>query len=66
VIGLVSVSDRASGGVYADQGIPALQDWLARALTTPFRVETRLIADERAQIEATLTELADQPAATWC
>lgn len=59
VIGLVSVSDRASGGVYADQGIPALQDWLARALTTPFRVETRLIADERAQIEATLTELAD-------
>jgi len=59
VVGLVSVSDRASGGVYADQGIPALQDWLTRALTTPFRVETRLIADERAQIEATLTELAD-------
>ncbi|MYM30000.1 molybdopterin adenylyltransferase [Duganella sp. CY15W] len=59
LIGLVSVSDRASGGVYADQGIPALQAWLASALTTPFRVETRLIADERAQIEATLTELAD-------
>ncbi|MYM70031.1 molybdopterin adenylyltransferase [Pseudoduganella sp. FT55W] len=59
VIGLVSVSDRASGGVYADQGIPALQDWLTRALTTPFRVETRLIADERPHIEATLTELAD-------
>jgi len=59
VIGLVSVSDRASGGVYADQGIPALEAWLASALTTPFRLETRLIADERPQIEATLTELAD-------
>jgi molybdopterin adenylyltransferase len=59
VIGLVSISDRASGGVYQDQGIPALEDWLARALTTPYRVETRLIADERPQIEATLTELAD-------
>lgn len=60
VIGLVSVSDRASGGVYQDQGIPALRDWLTRALTTPFRVETRLIADERPQIEATLVELVDQ------
>lgn len=60
LIGLVSISDRASGGVYQDQGIPALQDWLARTLTTPFRVETRLIADERAQIEATLVELVDQ------
>jgi molybdopterin adenylyltransferase len=59
VIGLVSISDRASGGVYQDQGIPALQDWLARALTTPYRVETRLIADERPQIEATLMELVD-------
>ncbi|WP_373989032.1 molybdopterin adenylyltransferase [Duganella sp. BuS-21] len=59
VIGLVSISDRASGGVYQDLGLPALQDWLARALSTPYRVETRLIADERAQIEATLTELAD-------
>ncbi|MHA4867995.1 molybdopterin adenylyltransferase [Duganella sp. PWIR1] len=59
LIGLVSISDRASGGVYQDLGLPALQDWLARALTTPYRVETRLIADERAQIEATLTELAD-------
>ena len=59
VIGLVSVSDRASGGVYQDQGIPALQDWLARTITTPYRVETRLIADERAQIEATLVELVD-------
>ena len=60
VIGLVSVSDRASGGVYQDLGIPALQDWLAGALTTPFRLETRLIPDERAEIEATLIELVDQ------
>ncbi|MET0265552.1 MAG: molybdopterin adenylyltransferase [Duganella sp.] len=59
VIGLVSVSDRASGGVYQDQGIPALQDWLARTITTPYRLETRLIADEQAQIEATLVELVD-------
>jgi molybdopterin adenylyltransferase len=59
VIGLVSVSDRASGGVYQDQGIPALQDWLTACLTTPFRIETRLIPDERAQIEATLVELVD-------
>jgi molybdopterin adenylyltransferase len=60
VIGLVSVSDRASGGVYEDKGIPALEDWLRSALTTPFRVETRLIPDERAQIERTLIELVDQ------
>lgn len=60
VIGLVSVSDRASGGVYEDKGIPALADWLAAALTTPFRVETRLIPDERAGIERTLIELVDQ------
>jgi molybdopterin adenylyltransferase len=59
VIGLVSVSDRASGGVYEDKGIPALQDWLAAAITTPYRVETRLIPDERAQIEAALVELVD-------
>jgi len=59
IIGLVSVSDRASGGVYEDKGIPALNDWLASAITTPFRVETRLIPDERAAIEATLTELVD-------
>ncbi len=59
VIGLVSVSDRASAGVYQDQGIPALQEWLQAALTSPFRVETRLIADERAIIEATLVELVD-------
>ena len=59
VIGLVSVSDRASGGVYEDKGIPALTDWLASALTTPYRVKTRLIPDERAAIEATLIELVD-------
>ena len=59
VIGLVSVSDRASGGVYEDKGIPALQDWLAAALSTPFRIESRLIPDERAQIEQTLVELVD-------
>ena len=59
VVGLVSISDRASAGVYQDQGIPALQEWLGSALTTPFRVETRLIADERAVIEATLIELVD-------
>ncbi|WP_317202931.1 molybdopterin adenylyltransferase [Janthinobacterium sp.] len=60
IIGLVSVSDRASGGVYQDLGIPALREWLAAALTTPFRLETRLIPDERARIEATLIELVDQ------
>ncbi|EIJ47053.1 molybdochelatase [Herbaspirillum sp. GW103] len=58
-VGLVSVSDRASGGVYQDQGIPALQEWLGKALTSTFEVETRLIPDERAQIEQTLVELVD-------
>jgi molybdopterin adenylyltransferase len=59
VIGLVSVSDRASGGVYEDKGIPALQAWLQSAITTPFRVETRLIPDDRPSIEGTLVELVD-------
>ena len=59
VIGLVSVSDRASGGVYEDKGLPALADWLALAIASPYRIEQRLIPDERAQIEATLTELVD-------
>jgi molybdopterin adenylyltransferase len=58
-IGLVSISDRAAGGVYADQGIPALREWLAAALTSPWHVETRLIPDERAEIEKTLIELVD-------
>jgi molybdopterin adenylyltransferase len=59
VIGLVSVSDRASGGVYEDKGIPALREWLEAALVTPFRIETRLIPDDRASIEATLVDLVD-------
>ena len=59
-IGLVSVSDRASMGVYEDKGIPALSDWLNRALSTPFTLETRLIADEQPQIEAALKELVDE------
>lgn len=59
-IGLVSISDRASTGVYQDQGIPALQDWLAAALASPWQVETRLIADERPLIEQTLIELTDK------
>lgn len=59
LIGLVSISDRASGGIYEDKGIPALQDWFGAALTSPWRMETRLIPDERAQIEKTLIELVD-------
>jgi molybdopterin adenylyltransferase len=60
VVGLVSVSDRASAGVYRDEGIPALQEWLAKAVKSPaIRHETRLIADEQPVIEATLRELAD-------
>ena len=58
-IGLVSISDRASEGTYQDQGIPALQDWLSRAMTSPWTAETRLIPDERALIERTLVELVD-------
>jgi molybdopterin adenylyltransferase len=58
-IGLVSVSDRASAGVYEDKGIPALQDWLTRALHNPIAWETRLIPDEQATISATLCELVD-------
>lgn len=59
-IGLVSISDRASEGTYEDQGIPALKDWLARALSSPWVAVERLIPDDRASIEATLTELADR------
>ena len=58
-VGLVSVSDRASQGVYQDQGIPALKEWLARALTTPFDAVTRLIQDDAAAISGALTELVD-------
>jgi molybdopterin adenylyltransferase len=58
-IGLVSISDRASAGVYEDKGIPALQDWLTRALRNPISWETRLIPDEQTSISATLCELVD-------
>ncbi len=58
-IGLVSISDRASTGVYEDKGIPSLQDWLDRAVITPIQFETRLIADEQALIESTLIDLVD-------
>jgi molybdopterin adenylyltransferase len=59
VVGLVSVSDRASRGVYQDEGIPALEDWLGRSLATPWRAVTRLIPDERPVIESTLVDLVD-------
>lgn len=59
-IGLVSVSDRAAGGGYEDQGIPALRDWFTRALTSPWEMETRLIPDERAAISRALIELVDE------
>jgi len=59
LIGLVSVSDRASAGVYEDKGIPGLTDWFGAALATPWRMETRLIPDEQALIERTLIELVD-------
>ncbi|AML60144.1 molybdopterin adenylyltransferase [Serratia rubidaea] len=59
-IGLVSISDRASGGVYQDKGIPALEAWLSSALTTPYKLETRLIPDEQTLIEHTLCELVDE------
>jgi molybdopterin adenylyltransferase len=58
-LGLVSISDRASGGVYADAGLPALEEWFARALKTPWRSEKRLIPDEQPVIERTLIELTD-------
>jgi molybdopterin adenylyltransferase len=59
-IGVVSVSDRASSGVYEDKGIPALQGWLARALKNPLHWEARLIPDDEARISATLIELVDE------
>ncbi len=59
-VGLVSVSDRASSGVYADQGLPALTDWLQRALKNPITFEPRLIPDDEATIAATLVELVDR------
>lgn len=58
-IGLVSISDRASSGVYEDKGLPALRDWLGRALRNPLAFEERLIPDEQAGISATLVELVE-------
>jgi molybdopterin adenylyltransferase len=58
-IGIVSVSDRASSGVYEDKGLPALKDWLSRALRNPLTFQERLIPDEQERISATLVELVD-------
>jgi len=58
-IGIVSISDRASEGVYEDKGLPALQAWLGSALINPIAYEARLIPDERALIAKTLRELVD-------
>ena len=60
LIGLVSISDRASSGVYEDQGVPALRDWFSQAISSPWQMETRLIPDEQALIEKTLIELVDE------
>ena len=60
LIGLVSISDRASSGVYKDEGIPALEEWFRRVMASPWRMETRLIPDERHVIEATLVDLVDR------
>jgi molybdopterin adenylyltransferase len=58
-IGLVSISDRASTGVYEDKGIPALHDWLQSALSTPWEAVARIIPDEKADIESMLKDLVD-------
>jgi molybdopterin adenylyltransferase len=58
-IGIVSISDRASTGVYEDKGLPALQTWLTQALKNPLQFESRLIPDEKGRISATLVELVD-------
>jgi len=58
-IGIVSISDRASSGVYEDKGLPALKDWLGRALQNPISFQERLIPDEKERISATLVELVD-------
>lgn len=59
-IGLVSVSDRASNGIYQDKGIPALEVWLEKALITPFTVDKKLIPDEQPLIEQAISELVDE------
>jgi molybdopterin adenylyltransferase len=61
-IGLVSISDRASAGVYEDKGIPALKEWLDKVLTTPWEPVVRIIPDEQAEIESTLIDLVDHEA----
>ena len=60
IIGLVSISDRASSGVYEDQGVPALRDWFSQSLSSPWQMETRLIPDDQATIEQTLISLVDE------
>ncbi len=60
LVGLLSISDRASSGVYQDQGIPALESWLTAALTSPWKTLTRVIPDEQPTIEATLKDLVDR------
>ena len=60
LIGLVSISDRASAGTYKDEGIPSLREWFGRALASPWRMESRLIPDERALIETALIDLVDR------
>jgi molybdopterin adenylyltransferase len=60
IIGLVSISDRASSGAYEDKGLPALEDWLTQTLTSPWQTEKRLIADDQPGIEQCLIELCDQ------
>ena len=60
IIGLVSISDRASAGVYEDQGVPALRDWFSQTLTSPWQMETRLIPDDQGTIEKTLIALVDE------
>jgi molybdopterin adenylyltransferase len=59
LIGLVSISDRASAGVYEDKGLPGLTEWFDAALATPYRMIQRLIPDEQPVIERTLVELCD-------
>ena len=60
LIGLVSISDRASAGAYKDEGIPSLREWLTGALASPWRMESRLIPDDQASIEGALVELVDR------
>jgi molybdopterin adenylyltransferase len=60
IVGLVSISDRAAGGVYEDKGLPGLREWLGRALKSPWQAHERLIPDEQPGIERTLIELVDE------